>query len=696
MLDSMTGQYCDGETDDTKKDQDVEGYANKTCKKALSVFYATCKEKGLDYTKPMPKKAEEGKFTFLVDSLIITEGVAEGVYKAHGFALHPIITHHPGEPPRVYSAVKEELIKAAPTLKGKHLDIDHSDVAVNPSVNVITDAKWNTEVEAVEFWAQIDDYLYELIQGGCPVSVSIDWLIPDQGGIKVVEVDGEIGIAPYGFEFGDPGLSILQNMTPGDPNAMIELLMESVSRASINRNKKMKKKLKEQQEPVQPIVAGEYVLGFYQDVCLFLPEHFRTVWLDKENGILAVFGKLSAEPETERVQSIFFAKEKMWDQTKIQDWLSIHPDYMAPAGDSAVSKAPLIERGNMKKKPKIKEQNGGEPKTDKERFMAHFGIDADAFQKLYDILGDELFKLLPERGQKINEQNGQGNNGNDGQNLTVDQIKAKIADLSKKNADIMAQLYPEAELTDEQRATLNAESETIWAEINALETALAAAITAQVGVTLGEGYKVVLEVKLKEAEWDAEYINNLPDSSFAFIEEGGEKDEDGKTKPRSLRHLPFKDAEGNINKAHLNNALGRLAQTDLSDGAKAAAKKKLCAAVKTWNGAHSDDQITSDVCGVEPSGQGSSNKEGLLEAKVTELLARVGKLEKAHGGAQGNLSESLLKNSKEPTIKVTDAIKTLEGLLLSPMLERSSMMEQRHHQDIRKAIFKYKEMLKSG
>jgi len=604
MLDSMTGQYCDGETDDTKKDQEVEGYANKTCKKALSVFYATCKEKGLDYTKPMPKKAEEGKFTFLVDSLIITEGVAEGVYKAHGFALHPIITHHPGEPPRVYSAVKEELIKAAPTLKDKHFDIDHSDVAVNPSVNVITDAKWNTEVEAVEFWAQIDDYLYELIQGGCPVSVSIDWLIPGQGGIKVVEVDGEIGIAPYGFEFGDPGLSILQQMTPGDPNAMIELLMESVSR--------------------------------------------------------------------------------------------VYPGYMAPAGVSAVSKAPLKERGNMKKKPKIKEQNGGEPKTDKERFMAHFGIDADAFQKLYDILGDELFKLLPERGQKINEQNGQGNNGNDGQNLTVDQIKAKIADLSKKNADIMAQLYPEAELTDEQRATLNAESETIWAEINALETALAAVITAQVGATLGEGYQVVLEVKLKEAEWDTEYINNLPDSSFAFIEEGGEKDEDGKTKPRSLRHLPFKDAEGNINKAHLNNALGRLAQTDLSDEAKAAAKKKLCAAVKTWNGAHSDDQITSDVCGVEPSGQGSSNKEGLLEAKVTELFARVGKLEKAHGGAPGNLSESLLKNSKEPTIKVTEAIKIIEGLLPSPMVERSSMGMQRECQAIRGAILQLKEMLKSG
>jgi len=457
MLNGMTGQYCTGDSEETQKTETAEGYPGKTCRKALGVFYATCKEKGLDYTKPMPKKAEEGKFTFLVDSLIITEGVAEGVYKAHGFALHPVVTYHPGEPPRVYSAVKEELIKAAPTLKGKHLDIDHSDVPVNPDINIITDSKWNFEVEAVEFWAQIDDYLYELIQSGCPVSVSINWLIPDQGGIKVVEVDGEIGIAPYGFEFGDPGLSILQNMTPGDPNAMIELLMESVSRASINGDKKMKKKLKEQ---------------------------------NSEN----------------------------------------------PA-------------------------KTGEPKTDKERFMAHFGIDEEAFQKLYDILGDELFKLLPERGQKTQEQDGEIKPGEDESKEDFIQ-RCKVAG------------------NDEPHC---------------------------------------------QAIWD---------------------------------------------KAH--------------PGTSTAEQLK------------EDSQITSDVCGVEPSDQGSSNQEQLLEAKVTELLARVDKLEKAHGGAQGNLSESLLKNSKEPTIKVTEAIKILEGLLPSPMVERSSMGMQRECQAIRGAILQLKEMLKSG
>ena len=43
-------------------------------------------------------------------------------------------------------------------------------------------------------------------------------------------------------------------------------------------------------------------------------------------------------------------------------------------------------------------------------------------------------------------------------------------------------------------------------------------------------------------------INDLPDSDFAYIEPGGKK-VDGKTVPRSLRHLPIMDC------AHVRNAL---------------------------------------------------------------------------------------------------------------------------------------------
>lgn len=59
--------------------------------------------------------------------------------------------------------------------------------------------------------------------------------------------------------------------------------------------------------------------------------------------------------------------------------------------------------------------------------------------------------------------------------------------------------------------------------------------------------------------WGAAEVNNLPDSCFLFIEEGGAK-KGGKTEPRSLRHLPYKNADGSVDLPHLRNALSRLGQ----------------------------------------------------------------------------------------------------------------------------------------
>lgn len=52
-----------------------------------------------------------------------------------------------------------------------------------------------------------------------------------------------------------------------------------------------------------------------------------------------------------------------------------------------------------------------------------------------------------------------------------------------------------------------------------------------------------------------EDINSLPDSAFAYIEDGGKKDASGKTVPRSKRHFPVHD------EAHARNALSRAPQS---------------------------------------------------------------------------------------------------------------------------------------
>lgn len=80
----------------------------------------------------------------------------------------------------------------------------------------------------------------------------------------------------------------------------------------------------------------------------------------------------------------------------------------------------------------------------------------------------------------------------------------------------------------------------------------------------------------EKAKWSTAYVNSLDDSAFLYIEPGGEKDDEGKTKPRSLRHLPYKNSDGNIDLPHLRNAISRLGQAATGKNWKGftAAKRK--------------------------------------------------------------------------------------------------------------------------
>jgi len=84
------------------------------------------------------------------------------------------------------------------------------------------------------------------------------------------------------------------------------------------------------------------------------------------------------------------------------------------------------------------------------------------------------------------------------------------------------------------------------------------------------------------AVWDTAFINDLPDAAFAIILPGGEKDDTGKTKPRTLRKLPHHNKnvknpneDSTIDYAHLINAIQRLPQTNMPSDAKEKARKHL-------------------------------------------------------------------------------------------------------------------------
>ena len=81
------------------------------------------------------------------------------------------------------------------------------------------------------------------------------------------------------------------------------------------------------------------------------------------------------------------------------------------------------------------------------------------------------------------------------------------------------------------------------------------------------------EVEL--SKWRAKSVNDLPDSAFIVILRGGKKDKEGKTVPRSLRLLPYKSADGKLDKAHIRNALARINQIKASPVIKRRALAKL-------------------------------------------------------------------------------------------------------------------------
>jgi len=113
--------------------------------------------------------------------------------------------------------------------------------------------------------------------------------------------------------------------------------------------------------------------------------------------------------------------------------------------------------------------------------------------------------------------------------------------------------------------------------------------------------------EIEEAVWSTAYVNDLPDSAFLYIASGGEKDEDGKTVPRTNRKFPYKDENGKIDLPHLRNAIARIPQSNLSqslrDELQAKARKILEEVSKSVEGPQEDNEMTIKFAEVAKSAE---------------------------------------------------------------------------------------------
>ena len=113
------------------------------------------------------------------------------------------------------------------------------------------------------------------------------------------------------------------------------------------------------------------------------------------------------------------------------------------------------------------------------------------------------------------------------------------------------------------------------------------------------GVRAVAKADLSTAD-----INDLPDSAFAYIEPGGEKDESGKTAPRSKRHFPVHD------EAHVRNALSRAPQSPFGDKAM----PKIRAAAKHFGVQVAKADGDSDPGSPAWEGQDADTADGIVQA----------------------------------------------------------------------------------
>jgi hypothetical protein len=186
-------------------------------------------------------------------------------------------------------------------------------VTAQDAIGKVTKAEWDGQ--NLQYEAEIyDDETADKIRKGLIRHVSV--------GADYQTIDLINGKIPHGLYNAEMSLVAV----PGIPDANIQIL----------------ERLQEQTEPT---VNGEYTLGFYQDPADFLPEHLTTVWLDKENGVLAVMGKLKAEPQSQRTVAIYFSSQKQWNQNRIQTWLAAHTAYIIPTGNTPTQpeEPPVIE-----------------------------------------------------------------------------------------------------------------------------------------------------------------------------------------------------------------------------------------------------------------------------------------------------------------------------------------------------------------
>jgi hypothetical protein len=126
-----------------------------------------------------------------------------------------------------------------------------------------------------------------------------------------------------------------------------------------------------------------------------------------------------------------------------------------------------------------------------------------------------------------------------------------------------------------------------------------------------QGRTKFLAVAAKAKSWSKAFVENLPDSSFLVIDAGGDKDSEGKTFPRTLRHFPIKDETGLISQDRLDKVMTEISESNLPQNTLKVVRKTVKALSERLEAGASLEEISF--------GESTSENINTEEVNVEEL-----------------------------------------------------------------------------
>jgi len=307
--------------------------------------------------------------------------------------------------------------------------------------------------------------------------------------------------------------------------------------------------------------TDEFIRSGHREPEEFEPNSLRTIWISEEEGIKAVVGKPKGKTTTE-ILSYLFMKDKKWTVEKAKTWFREHENRrehlycLTPILEKIVEK-PLRIRGvaltagmsrNLNIYTPEELRNFASKLAGSPVYLEHVSA-IGVIGKVTNAFWDSDSKTLFYEAE-----------------IYDDETQEKIRKGLIRHVSVAAD-YEHIDNVDG-----NVPQGLHNAELSLVAVPGIAQANIRVMEKMGRSPK-----RVEERIWTRQFINDLPDSAFAVVLAGGEKDGSGRTTPRALRKFPHHDRSGALDLSHLRNANARVPQSEIPEEFRQKAMRHLAA-----------------------------------------------------------------------------------------------------------------------